>query len=271
LQREVDLRDYERDGYQVIRGVFDPAEVRTFRSAWEEIKSDLDRGVGPMQREARFIFGTLPDPLGRIYGDRRLATIASRVLGPDVALYFSRLMVKDAGWNGDVATHQDAPYFHGTVDKLSILLPLQDQTEASGGLQFVAGSHRLGHLGIRGTILISDFDLPVRAPVLAAGDICLMNFLTWHFSEPNLSGDDRVLMQLAYQPATDGAYFARYLDGPVLVTGTWRTSHFVPYGYGIVPDGGTMPVTASPDSSVESDREGKTGLRAIAQTFLRRG
>src|SRR6185369_6134762 len=75
----------------------------------------------------------------------------------------------------------------------------------NGGMAFLPGTHHAGYLGDVGEIDIAATapDWPILRPTLAPGDILLMHDCTWHGSEPHVSGPDRVLAQLQYQPASD--------------------------------------------------------------------
>ncbi|MCU1390645.1 MAG: hypothetical protein JWL72_3983, partial [Ilumatobacteraceae bacterium] len=160
----------------------------------------------------------------------------------DVALYMNRVLIKDEHWTGAISIHQDMPYFNGGQRKVSIFVPLE-RTQAdggNGGLKFVVGSHRYGNLE-RGTINLADFEpMPVLAPDLDVGDVVVMDFLTWHYSETPATPSERPLLQLAYQAADDGSYGGELFGvaAPTLVAGSWRTRHFAQCRKGVIPDAG---------------------------------
>jgi Phytanoyl-CoA dioxygenase (PhyH) len=235
--KQIDFERYREDGFLVVRNAFDPSLVRKWLAAWQKLDADITRGASPLKRSARFVSGTLPPPLGEVHAHGVLKAIANQLLGPDVALYMSRLLVKDSQWNGSVATHQDFPYFSGGSYKLSVFVPLTDCRQEHGALKFIAGSHKLGNLGVRGTIEHEKFpELRVDAPDLAVGDVLLADFLVWHYSEEATVLTERPLMQIVYQPAHDGSYYGMP-DAPSLVSGDWRTKQFVRFGDRIRPDG----------------------------------
>jgi hypothetical protein len=236
---EEDLREFDDSGVLVLRSFFDTSESAALRTAWGALKRDVEeRQV--LERSARFALGVLPVPIGDIYHHPRMVDLAVRLLGADVALYMNRLLLKDEHWSGAVAIHQDMPYFTGGQEKVSIFVPLS-RTAAeggNGGLKFVLGSHRYGGLG-RGTVNRSQFEpMADIAPTLEVGDIVVMNFLTWHYSEDAVVPDDRPLLQIVFQPSSDGSYGGAKLGvpEPVLVTGGWKTRHFAEWGVGMTPD-----------------------------------
>jgi len=233
---EKTISKYRDDGFFEVHGVFAPDQVGRWLQAWYDLRRNIEDGISQLTRNDRFIVGSLPPPLGSIFTVPPLVHIAQQILGPDVALYFTRLLVKDGRWNGAVALHQDMPYFHGGQNKLCIFLPLTPFNPRNGCINFIRGSHKFGNVGIRGTILHSEFpNLTIAAPELEVGDILLCDFLTWHFSEAATVFEDRPLLQIVYQPASDGSYFGTP-DEPTLVSGHWRTSLFNKYGTGITPD-----------------------------------
>lgn len=242
----VDSENYWRDGFLVVRNVFSSELMMTYQEAWADLKAKMESGKVSLQRNARFVVGLLPDPLGSIYRHRHLVEIAKQLLGDDTALYYNRLLVKDEVWSGAVEVHQDMPFFHGNTNKLSVFVPLTPFNESTGGLKILAGSHRWGNLGIRGALRIDEFpSMPVVCPALEPGDVLLMTFLTWHYSEAPKVPCERPLLQIVYQPADDGSYFKDGLPGPTLVSGEWLTTHFIRFEQGVEPF--AAPPAASTD------------------------
>jgi len=193
------------------------------------VRDGLQRGA--LTRDGRFVKGKLPETLELIHRSLLIRTWVSMLLGPHVALYFSRLLLKDSEFSGAVELHQDMPYFTGGP-KISAFVPLAPMRANDGGLCFVKGSHKYGMLE-RGVIQLDKFPpMEHLRPDLEPGDVIFMDFLTWHYSGPCYS--ERPLMQITFQPATDGSYFD--LPGPTLVSGEWQTSYFVEKGKCVKPD-----------------------------------
>lgn len=238
LASAVNSDEYDANGVLVLKRFFDDVTVGRLTSAWQTLKRDFNAAA--LDRNARFLFGALPGEIGRLYSNPSLVRLAQSLLGPDIALYMNRVLLKDEHWSGAVAIHQDMPYFNGGQQKLSIFVPLQPtQAEGgNGGLKFVIGSHKYGNLE-RGTIDRSQFKpMAEIAPALDVGDIVVMNFLIWHYSEDAVIPDERPLMQVVYQPSTDGSYGGAKLGvpEPTLVCGAWRTDYFAERGRGVTPD-----------------------------------
>jgi len=270
----LDITKYEQDGCLILRDVFTGEFTEELGRGWSEVKQELLLPTGRLQRRDRFVSGILPDPLGSVFRHPALAAVATQILGEDVALYMNRLLVKDAVWKGAVEVHQDMPFFHGSSNKLSVFVPLLPFNEETGGLTLVVGSHKYGNLGIRGAIALEKWPpSPTITPDLLPGDILLMNFFLWHYSEAPKAPSERPLLQIVYQPADDGSYFNDGLEGPTLVSGQWRTEQFVPFGFGIVPYAPAPPPTpASPSPAVaHAPEEPRSLLSGWLKGFRRKG
>ena len=81
LPRDFRLEQYEADGFSVLRSVFDSAYVATLRESWRSLASSIEHQG--LKRQARFIFGVLPSPIGDIYKHPALVSLANLVLDDD--------------------------------------------------------------------------------------------------------------------------------------------------------------------------------------------
>ncbi|HIG37155.1 MAG TPA: phytanoyl-CoA dioxygenase family protein, partial [Oceanospirillaceae bacterium] len=109
------------------------------------------------------------------------------VLGPDVKFHHCKLNIKLPGMVTRVDYHQDHPFdVHTNDDHVTLLVLLDDMTEANGCLRIVSGSHlwpQYSHY--KGDEFVGKVDAEAQAMCEAsatklegrAGDICLMN--TW--------------------------------------------------------------------------------------------
>ena len=219
-----------------LRPIFEPVKCRGCGGLLTARANDEHAGVccnclGHLQRRGRFVTGQLPGYLATLHDNYDLLNAVDCLLGvPDVALYHSRLLLKDAAFSGAVEIHQDMPYFNGGR-KISAFVPLAPMRASDGGLCFVKGSHKYGMME-RGVIQLDKFPpMEHLCPDLEPGDVVFMDFLTWHYSGPCSS--ERPLMQITFQPAKDGSYD---LPEPTLVSGQWQTSYFVKKGECVKPD-----------------------------------
>ena len=229
-------RELEEDGVVLLRGFFAPDLYAGWTQEYLALKGQIGEPGSPLQRFDRFVSGAIPPPLGAIYQDPKFVALMQSLIGPDVALYMNRLMVKDQAWSGPVAPHLDLPYFHGGPEKISVFVPLSRQTPEDGNLYFYRKSHHYGNLG-RGGIDVDKFpSLDKFQPDLDVGDIVLMDFCTWHGSDAPTRQTERALLQIAFQSAIDGSFQAGSLAAPTLVSGCWQTTYFSAHNFGITPD-----------------------------------
>jgi ectoine hydroxylase-related dioxygenase (phytanoyl-CoA dioxygenase family) len=235
---QIEVEQYREDGLVVIRDFFEPSVVDGMRDGWEETKRGMESGA--VQRSSRFVWGDLPQSIMSLYSQPVLVNAVQAILGEDIALYMNRVLLKDKEWSGAVAIHQDQPYFTGGINKVSAFVPLTRTLArtGNGGLIFLKGSHKYGNLG-RGAIRRDVFPpMEEIAPDLEVGDVVLMDFLTWHYSEDAVVPGERPLLQIVYQPSSDGSYGSADLGvpSPTLVSGQWRTSYFSARGKSTIPD-----------------------------------
>jgi hypothetical protein len=135
----------------------------------------------------------------------KLLDLVTSVLGPDVVCSGWRVLAKDKHFRQAVHVHQDWPYNPGDTTKLTVFLPLTRVNFANGGLIFLEESHYYGPVS-RGPIDLSRFPPMVEdCPDVDVGDIIICDFLTWHYSLPKQNDDERLMVQLNYQPARDAS------------------------------------------------------------------
>ena len=247
-QAELDrlYKDYERDGYLLVRNALSAEEMAPIQAQWQRVRDGLRNGkvVDGMHRDNFYIHGRLPGPVGEVYRHPSVVCIVRRLLGDDVALYINRLNVKDTAFHDPIHLHQDLPYFSGGEKKVNVFLALQHINLNNGAMVFVPKSHDLGILD-RNTIDISKHpELDVLVPSLQPGDLVFSHINLWHSSVPNTQQTDRVLLQMIYQPATDGSYYPPSVPEPTLAAGDWKTKTFTPW----------ETITAATTSQLDKDK-----------------
>ena len=130
--------------------------------------------------------------------------VAVDVLGPNVKFHHCKLNIKLPGMVTRVDYHQDHPFdVHTNDDHVTLLVLLDDMTEANGCLRIVAGSHlwpQYSHY--KDDQFVGKVNEEVQAMCEAtatklegkAGDICLMNTWCLHGGTSNLSQNSRRLL-----------------------------------------------------------------------------
>lgn len=209
---------FAKTGVFVVRGAIPPATMARWQEAWQ----DFYAGRLADAREIDLfnpvvVHEQVPQPLAEIHRCPELLDQMER-LYPDLALYTQRFVIKDRRSRGPVFLHHDYGYDLGWPEKASAFVPLSPTNDSNGGLIFYPGTHLLGYLGDVGELdrEILDPAWPAFQPSLEPGDVAVMHECTWHASSPHVSGPDRVLVQITYQPASDPS-------GIALLRGRWRT------------------------------------------------
>jgi len=210
-------------GVCVLRGAIPSETIASWQAAWNDFYGvDLSGGRKVNRFNPVAVDEQPPPPLSDMHRHPALLDVAEQVFGPDIALYNQRFVIKDQHSRGPVFLHQDFPYHLGWPNKASAFVPLSPMNPDNGGMVFYPGTHQYGYLGDAGEINLAvlDTDWPSYSPSVEPGDIVLMHSLMWHRSEPHVSGPDRVLADIIYQPADDPS-------GIALLRGNWRTEIFL--------------------------------------------
>jgi phytanoyl-CoA hydroxylase len=231
-------RLYEENGYLLAKDVFDAAEVQEMRDAIARIiesveGTDDDRnhrwsGVDESLQLKGFHDLTYHDAVfTRMAVHPRLVAVLTDLIGPNVQLHHSKMLVKPPEQGAPFPMHQDQPYFpHERHTVLAASVHLDDTDEENGCLHVVPGSHTLGPLEASGDAHTVDYPLESGTPCpAAAGDVLFFNYLTIHGSGTNRSSRTRrnVLFQFR-DPA----------DAPVLRDGV---EEHVDWGMGLMVAG----------------------------------
>lgn len=149
---------YDRDGYLILRGLFDPAETALLQRDAEMLRT-TQRGhpdANVIEKDGTSIRAAWAIEIdsaacAAAYRLPRVLGPVTQLLGDDVYLYQSRLNYKVAG-KGDVFQwHQDYTSWYmdgmphgGHRDMLTVLIILDDTKTENGPLRFIPGSHAEG-------------------------------------------------------------------------------------------------------------------------------
>jgi len=194
------IERFERDGFLILRGFFDDAEVAELRDATAEILRGAERGTrgvgfdpwttdpGDALNPNRVYYYNdifLEHPrLDAHMRNPRLATVFTELYGNDIDAYQSATVVKPAMMNFDFqGWHQDAPdYIPLSNYKLSSALTylgLGEMGPDTGGTSLVPGSHRDG-LFERGYVELPGW--PVRKRFIVGFEKYESRIVTPHFN-----------------------------------------------------------------------------------------
>lgn len=212
---------YREQGYLLARAVFDEAEVEEMRAAIDRI---LD-GVAGSEHDQNHVWSSEAERdalvlkgfhnvqyhdavFTRAAAHPRLVEVLKRLIGPNVQLHHTKMLVKPPQQGASFAMHQDYPYFpHERHSVLAASIHLDDADEQNGCLRVVPGSHERGPLEAHGpshTVDPEEFPLEAGTPLPAgAGDVLFFNYLTVHGSGANRSSRTRRNVLFQYRDPSD--------------------------------------------------------------------
>jgi ectoine hydroxylase len=148
-------REYQENGFVIVRGMFSPEETDLLRRAMEEDPSVAAHSLIRPDTEGGGTRISLWNRAGdSVYGlaarCRRMADTAAQLVGEPVYHFQSKLTAKDPFGGGAWEWHQDYGYwyYNGCLRPamLSMMIALDRSDRNNGCLQIVRGSHRLGRL-----------------------------------------------------------------------------------------------------------------------------
>lgn len=221
---QAELAAFRGQGFVVVPDVWTAAEVTEMREAFARLAVDaaqLDGAV--MHRGAQFVVdhdggrcrihrvvwcGAAEPSLSRYGADPRLLSLAAQVLGTrELDQLINQAHFKRPGDGVAFPWHQDSAHRRfgtelwddvtGRGSFVEIVTALDDSDASNGGLSFLPGSNRLGHLapapGVR-SLDASALDISTAVtPTLHAGSCVLFGPYTVHGSGANESDRPRRL------------------------------------------------------------------------------
>jgi len=208
---------FERDGFVVIPGFFDPEEIAPLQEA---CKADPTigrrlRAVADSDGNVQEVIGWTnesADFVGIVPRLARLIEGAATLLGKPVYHWHSKLSMKQPHTPGRWDWHQDYPYWYkeGCLwpDMLTCMIAVDRLTEANGCVKLVRGSHlagRVDHVPVGQAVACDPqrLDLLLQkletvAVELEPGDACFFHGNTLHASGPNVSEMPRTILHCSY-------------------------------------------------------------------------
>ena len=182
LPTDAEVAAFWADGAVVLRGVLDPAYVRSLEPAVMELLgaselADMTRMGEGLAAQGQAVLREGDAATGRFRGgvdhwlahpafarfarDSALPAIVARLLrATKLNLWEDSVLVKEPHTGERTAWHQDLGYFHVTGDQLcTTCVPLDFADAASGAMRFVRGSHRGPDL-YRPNLFVSTLPIP---------------------------------------------------------------------------------------------------------------
>jgi len=222
--------DYERDGYVVVRNLFDSDETAILRAAIEQDPALAANFYDRKDAEGKTTKMALWNhPGDSVYGlaarSRRVVDTMEDMLGGEVYHYHSKLTAKEPFEGGAWEWHQDYGYWYhnGCVlpDMGSVMLALDKATRTNGCLQVLKGSHKAGrvdHGVLPGEQVGADArrveEMKKRFPLvyveLDPGDALFFHANVMHRSDQNRSPDRRWTVLFCFNSAANNPYLEHH-------------------------------------------------------------
>ena len=219
-------QQFERDGYFLVRGLFDAEETALLRTAME---TDPTVGANFYNRAdaegavTRMV--TWNQPGDGVYGlaarSEKIVDTMEDLLGGEVYHYHSKLTAKEPREGGAWEWHQDYGYWYhnGCLFPLmaSVMIALDRSDRSNGCLQVLKGSHLMGRLDhglLEGQQVGADLrrveeakkHLELVYAEMDPGDALFFHCNTLHRSDQNRSASRRWTMICCYNAARNNPY-----------------------------------------------------------------
>lgn len=221
-----DREHYATNGYAVLRGVVDPADLDALEGAFEHYAADHDFTddypvEGPMHSPefAEWLTGLSSVQLAMLYERMKLSqnlkafSELPELIKPVYDLLDCNVTPKAARFRMDqphstrhlAVWHQDHAYVGGSTDTVTAWVPLQDTPWEMGPLLVKPRSHKYGplhhDLELNGRKTMRDLTThEIRMCEMERGDVLLFHSLLLHSGQVNLSDRVRFSVQVRYEP-----------------------------------------------------------------------
>jgi non-haem Fe2+, alpha-ketoglutarate-dependent halogenase len=229
------IEQFNRDGYLTKLRIYTDAEIAAIRDYFDKLLAKVvaEGGDSYSISSAHLKYG----PVWDLLTNRKIVTIVSDLLGPNVVGWGSHFFCKMPGDGKAVAWHQDASYWPLSPSKaVTAWLAIDNADITNGCMKFIAGSQHSGHLTFRPSdpaehnVLNQTIDNVHQyghevINELLAGEISIHSDLLLHGSEANTSTRRRCALTLRYAAADVRAHMEWNQKG-VLVAGSDADNHW---------------------------------------------
>jgi ectoine hydroxylase len=218
-------RDYQQDGFLILRSFFDREEISLLRDAARRDQQLNQRAISRTDGSGRVSRLALwYEPGDGIYGMiarcDAVVGMVQQVLEDEPYHYHSKMIMKEPRVGGAWEWHQDYGYWYqnGVLkpDLCSVMIAVDPATKENGCLQVLRSSHRIGRIdhGQSGEQVGAD---PERVQValermelvyceLDPGDVVAFHANTLHRSDANHSDNPRWSMICCYNARSNDPF-----------------------------------------------------------------
>ncbi|MBI1375434.1 MAG: phytanoyl-CoA dioxygenase family protein [Phycisphaera sp.] len=222
---ESQVTEYRREGYTIVRGLFNAEEVDLLRRSAKEDRALDQHAFGRADGEGGTVRLSLWNHPGEgIYGMfarcRRMVDSAEKLLEDEVYHYHSKMIMKDAKVGGAWTWHQDYGYWYqnGVIwpNLVSVSIAVDPATKENGCMQVIPRSHDIGRIEhvLSGDQAGADMErvnailerLPLVYCEMEPGDAMFFHSNLLHRSDMNRSDNPRWSMICCYNAKSNDPY-----------------------------------------------------------------
>lgn len=217
--------DFNRDGYVMIRSLFDEEEIGLLKKSAVEDRELDKHSFGRKDGEGGTVRLTLWNhPGDNIYGMyarcHRVVDSVETLLEGEVYHYHSKMILKDPEIGGAWTWHQDYGYWYQNgilfPDLVSVFIAVDRATRENGCLQVIRGSHKMGRINhiLTGDQAGADMErvnealkrLDLVYCEMEPGDALFFHSNLLHRSDQNKSKNPRWSLICCYNAARNDPY-----------------------------------------------------------------
>ena len=222
---EEQVEQFHRDGYLLVRGMYDPDEVAEIARwtdqvaqspevvgrDWKYFERSSEDGARILCRIENFV--PFHEGFSSLITRRRMSQAVGELFGEPAVLFKDKINFKQHGGHG-IKAHQDVQAGWDAYAGLHITAMVAiDATNAeNGSLEMIPGLHREGLLG-EAWAPLTDADTghrPYQAVHCQPGDAVFFDSFAPHRSEPNRTKAARRVLYITYNKASEGDHRAAY-------------------------------------------------------------
>lgn len=222
---DVQLQQFSRDGFVVIRRLYSPEEIGQIRTWTEQLATAAEQPgktmmyFEPSRSDGRRILSRIEnfvpfhEGFASLITRRRMQQAVSELFGEPAILFKDKINFKMPGGDGFKA-HQDVQAGWDDYASLHItaMVAIDETTPENGSLEFIPGLNKQGMLGPKWAPL-DDHHTANKAYVALhckPGDAVFFDSFAPHRSDPNRTEQARRVLYITYNRASEGDHRARY-------------------------------------------------------------
>jgi len=219
------MDDFNREGYVIVRGLYNGAELKDIVwwteevTAWPEVPGKYmmyfeQSQIDPSRRLLSRMEDIEPFHAGfsRLFKGEKMQGCVSELFGEEAVLFKDKINFKMPGGDGFKA-HQDVQAGWDRYAGLHItaLVSIDSSTLENGCLEVAPGYHQRGFLGESWKPLEEDALTYIPLPT-EPGDAVFFDSFIPHRSEPNKTGAARRVLYVTYNRLSDGDHRRQYYN-----------------------------------------------------------